>query len=62
MDEAQMIIEEAPVNTAGSGQVAGIGVGPDGEPGIKKKRKTQVLTRNYIEVGGRRLLQSKMMK
>ena len=64
MDEAEMIIEEAPVNTAGSGQVAGIGVGPDGEPGVnlKKKRKTKPLTRNYIEVGGRRLLQSKMMK
>lgn len=26
--------------TAGSGAVAGIGVGPDGEPGVNKKRKT----------------------
>ncbi len=31
--------EDAPVNNAGGGQVAGIGVGPDGEPGVKKKRK-----------------------
>lgn len=26
--------EDAPANAAGSGNVAGIGVGPDGEPGI----------------------------
>ena len=31
--------EDAPVNNAGGGQVAGIGVGPQGEPGIQKKRK-----------------------
>jgi hypothetical protein len=28
--------EDAPVNAAGSGEIAGIGVGPQGEPGIKK--------------------------
>ena len=26
--------EDAPVNSAGGGNIAGIGVGPDGEPGI----------------------------
>tara|TARA_R100000951_G_scaffold108040_1_gene103939 strand:+ start:222 stop:509 length:288 start_codon:yes stop_codon:yes gene_type:complete len=26
--------EEAPANAAGSGAIAGIGVGPDGEPGV----------------------------
>ena len=31
--------EDAPVNNAGGGQVAGIGVGSQGEPGIQKKRK-----------------------
>ena len=63
MAEAEMLVEEAPTNTAGSGQVAGIGIGPDGEPGIKKKkRKTQMLTRNYIEVGGKRKRTTKMMK
>jgi len=42
-------------NSAGAGQIAGIGIGPDGEPGIKrKKRKTQMMTRNYIEIGGQR--------
>jgi len=31
--------EDAPANAAGSGNVAGIGVGPDGEPGVKPKKK-----------------------
>lgn len=31
--------EDAPVNAAGAGNVAGIGIGPDGEPGITKKKK-----------------------
>ena len=29
----------APTNAVGGGAVAGIGVGPQGEPGIKKKRQ-----------------------
>lgn len=32
------IQEDAPVNSAGGGQIAGVGVGPQGEPGIKKKK------------------------
>ena len=28
--------EDAPTNSAGSGSVAGLGVGPMGEPGVKK--------------------------
>ena len=34
--------EDAPANSAGGGAIAGIGVGPDGEPGVhpnKKKKK-----------------------
>ena len=31
--------EDAPVNAVGGGQIAGVGVGPQGEPGIKKKKK-----------------------
>lgn len=31
--------EDAPVNAVGGGQVAGLGVGPQGEPGISKKKK-----------------------
>ena len=32
------IQEDAPVNAVGGGQIAGVGVGPQGEPGIKKKK------------------------
>ena len=41
--------EDAPTNSAGSGAVAGIGVGPDGEPGFdpkKKKKKTLIDARS----------------
>ena len=31
--------EDAPVNAVGGGNVAGLGVGPQGEPGVKKKKK-----------------------
>jgi len=37
--ESNMIIEDAPVNAAGSGAVAGIGVGPQGEPGVLPRKK-----------------------
>ncbi len=32
--------EDVPVNAAGGGQIAGIGVGPKGEPGVNKKKNT----------------------
>ena len=36
--------EDAPTNAAGSGNVHGIGVGPQGEPGVDpKKKKKQIL-------------------
>jgi hypothetical protein len=31
--------EDAPVNAVGGGQIAGVGVGPQGEPGVNKKKK-----------------------
>ena len=31
--------EDAPANSAGIGAVDGIGVGPNGEPGVNKKKK-----------------------
>lgn len=41
--------EEAPVNSAGAGNIAGMGVGPQGEPGVskknQKKHKTRILRR-----------------
>ena len=45
----QSVEEDAPTNSAGSGAVAGIGVGPDGEPGFdpkKKKKKTLIDARS----------------
>jgi hypothetical protein len=35
--------EEVPVNSAGAGNVAGIGVGPQGEPGVTKKNKNKIM-------------------
>ena len=37
--------EDAPTNSAGTGSVAGIGVGPMGEPGVhpRKKKKKETL-------------------
>lgn len=35
--------EDAPVNSAGAGQVAGLGVGPQGEPGVSLKNKKRVM-------------------
>ena len=36
------IQENAPVNSAGAGAVAGIGVGAHGEPGINLKKKKNI--------------------
>ncbi len=38
----ETMIEDAVVNSAGGGAVAGIGVGPDGEPGVSKKRQKKI--------------------
>jgi len=38
--ECKPVKEDAPTNSVGDGTaVAGLGVGPQGEPGIKKKKK-----------------------
>jgi len=44
MDE--IFSEDAPANSAGSGNVAGIGVGPDGEPGVSKKKQKEIQQKN----------------
>lgn len=41
-------VSAAPVNTAGGGGIAGIGVGPQGEPGVKRK-KPLVIKRKITE-------------
>jgi hypothetical protein len=39
----QRLGEEAiPVNNVGDGKIAGAGIGPDGLPGVPKKRKKKV--------------------
>jgi len=38
-NKCKPIQEDAPVNAVGGGQIAGVGVGTQGEPGIKKKKK-----------------------
>jgi len=42
INESIMLSEEM-ANTAGAGNVAGIGIGPDGEPGVKKNKKKKKL-------------------
>jgi hypothetical protein len=50
------INEEAPVNNVGSGNIAGMGVGPQGEPGVKKSKykreneKTSMFRRPALEM------------
>jgi hypothetical protein len=36
LQRKRMVKEDAPVNNAGGGAIAGLGTGPQGEPGIKK--------------------------
>ena len=38
------IQEDAPVNAVGGGQIAGVGVGPQGEPGVTKKKKPMLFS------------------
>ena len=41
VDPHSGIKEDAPANAAGFGNIHGIGVGPHGEPGMKKKKKKE---------------------
>jgi hypothetical protein len=38
-EAAKREIEEEPTNNVGGGNIAGLGVGPDGEPGVSKKNQ-----------------------
>jgi hypothetical protein len=42
----QKVLEDAPTVNAGSGNIAGIGVGPQGEPGLTKKQSDRYKRRN----------------
>ena len=57
--------EDAPTNAAGRGAVAGIGVGPDGEPGMhpnKKKKKALIDARSKSYKTHRAKLEAKRAK
>jgi ribosomal protein L33 len=41
---AKEIKEDAPVNAVGGGAVAGLGVGPQGEPGVKKRKTASFIS------------------
>jgi len=43
------IVEEVPVNNVGGGNVAGLGVGAQGEPGVDKKKKYIMNFKDYIK-------------
>ena len=45
--------EDAPANSAGGGGIAGIGVGPDGEPGVMPKAAKQYKKKNKDEFKSR---------
>jgi len=41
--------EDGIVNAAGSGAIAGIGIGPQGEPGVPKKKTLKVFRRSLVK-------------
>ena len=52
-DDGWKLAEEAPANSAGGGNIAGIGVGPDGEPGIQPKWAKEYKKKNKEGLKGR---------
>lgn len=54
--QEEKIEEDAPTNSAGSGAIAGIGVGPDGEPGVSPRKKKKYASDN--KVGARKVTTS----
>jgi hypothetical protein len=43
LDSEHDMHEDAPVNAVGGGNIAGVGVGPKGEPGVYKKKKKDLV-------------------
>ena len=37
------VSEEVPANNVGGGAIAGIGVGPQGEPGVNRKKRASFI-------------------
>jgi hypothetical protein len=42
-EETMGMVGGVPANNVGTGNIAGLGVGPQGEPGVDKKRKKSVV-------------------
>lgn len=42
-EDGVSMVGGAPANVAGGGQIAGLGVGPQGEPGVKLRNKKKVM-------------------
>jgi hypothetical protein len=42
-EEHVSMIGGSPTNNVGDGNIAGLGVGPQGEPGVYKKKKKEVI-------------------
>lgn len=49
MNHKRDIAEEAPTNAVGGGNIAGVGVGDNGEPGGKKRRIGKIRRREDID-------------
>lgn len=47
------IKEDAPANAVGSGNIAGTGVGPQGEPGLKPKARLKYKKKNQQDIQDR---------
>jgi hypothetical protein len=43
------LVGGTPTNNVGAGEIAGLGVGPEGEPGVKKKKKQVPSFISYIK-------------
>lgn len=43
-------LQEEPANSAGGGGIAGIGVGPDGEPGVSRRASNKYKRRNQKDI------------
>lgn len=49
LEEDGIVGGGAPANSVGSGAIAGVGIGPQGEPGVSKKKKlSPLLTKTPI--------------
>ena len=47
-DTGLLVKEDAPVNNVGGGNIAGVGIGPAGEPGIKRNINENIDNNNVL--------------